>query len=1617
MKNFDFEQLFDNITQSFGDRIYSTNAPRTSTGAKKRKRSRTCRIEELESREMLSVTPLEFDAIRSQYSDLNWGNFESYNIIEVSAYGDENDPKHHAFSEEGLLAAIAQAAQSAENDLIVVRTTASQNRIILDGDALTINHTLAAAGSTTIVSYGIAPLIIDGNNQSQILRTAAGTETVMAGLTLANGRVTGADGGGAIHNSGTLTITESTLTANEAAGTNSFGGGAIYNYGFATLNISNTTISNNTTGASGGGIHNLSNATLNLTNSIVTGNTSTGTAEGAGGGGIYNAQDGILTVLNSTISSNFARSNSGGGIYGAVTLTNSTVSKNTAERHGGGIYSTDTVTLIGSTVSENSAGVYAIYVYRGDGSGIFGTGTITLTDSTVSDNTGYYANNAIYSTGTLTLTNSAVSGDSIFNRRIVGISTTGTVTLENSTVSRNNNDGINGTAASTITVTNSTIFGNTRSGITSAGEITVMSSTISGNGSLDGGTISSGGIVTTNTATSGELTVTNSVISGNYGCGIRTTSGATSGMVTITNSTIAGNFGTTNGRGIYVNGSSLELYNTIVAHNNNGTTANAATSSDIHLQSGGVNGNNNLVGYLSNAPAFTPGVVDGQNDNIVGTDAERADARFMGFQPYTAWTEALWYSWNLRPIGDGANSSPAIDAGDNSFADGLTFDLDGKERISGNSIDMGAYEFGGTIQPPTTPTDLRWTDRVITDTPLNINFQQSVTLTWNTDNHAANTRYEVQWRLWGGTWESLATPVFSNTATVTGLAHSSLYEFRVRAVGSNAVQSGYTDPLEVRTLTRLAAPASIAAESQSGTSLLVNWGQSADASGYRIQYSQNSNFTGASTLDVIGGINTSAEITGLTATTVYFVRVMALGTGDYFDSAYSSTTSRVTGEARLSQPVAAVSEGSNNTSLTVMWNRIAGAASYEIQFATDPEFTNAGTPVSVEQTSAGNVVVHELTGLVTGTEYYIRVVAVSTTAGTSSSLPSVAVTGTPAGASVTTPLDAPVLNETVVVVDATTLRVTWNNIANASSYTIGYAPSTDPANITPITNIPAGTTSWDITGLTTGVTYSIGIVAVGDGINYTDSPQSNIVSGTPIGGVDPPDPGQLTTPTGVTATDVGVTSVSLTWNAVTNAAGYRVEWSTSQTFAQIDGTQNAPQASATIDGLTTGTTYYFRVIAVGDENWTDSNPSATVSATPFEDTPDPNQLPAPTLNTPTTVDVNTVFLTWNRIDNASGYRLEYSTNSTFAAGDVLTMSVAQTAGGTVDVTVRGLERGVTYYYRVIALGSETSEFNDSRPSNVISFATGAPDPMGIGKVKSTSKTSTISSVTLTWTGNARNELFSIVCTTPGVTFNPSTQVQYIYTGNMITGAVISGLEAGKRYRFDVVAMNSQGKSTYQHGSKTVSTKVSVSTKTTKYAAPKGIKADKTRTTLSSVAVSWNPSNSVLPSGSSESYLVEVWSANRKTQVYASDSSNIVFTSATSATITNLAAGTKYTVKVWAVASDGTVSLEGRARVSTAKYAAVKGLCAAPGVNPNSASLTWYPSQFGETNDYEVFRLDGRDEIPVEYTLRIETGIVRADIVGLQEGVRHKFGVRAVMKDETGLVLNRSAIASVSIRLG
>ncbi len=246
-------------------------------------------------------------------------------------------------------------------------------------------------------------------------------------------------GGGIYSFDSTLTVTDSTISDNEAKGSTS-------------LIISNDgELSSSTLGNGGGGICAVGKKSdVTLDKVTVTGNKATSNVStnlGAGGG--IEAQGGSLTVKDSTISNNNARGN-GGGIFSAegnvLDVSGSTIQGNKAD-NGGGIHTGEArdvsktpskATITDTKILENEA------IGSGEGGGVH---VGTRADATLKGCT--VANNKSVSTGggiaaklsTVTLddttveNNQAVNGGGLFH---LGIAVPGSLTLQNGSIIRNN---------------------------------------------------------------------------------------------------------------------------------------------------------------------------------------------------------------------------------------------------------------------------------------------------------------------------------------------------------------------------------------------------------------------------------------------------------------------------------------------------------------------------------------------------------------------------------------------------------------------------------------------------------------------------------------------------------------------------------------------------------------------------------------------------------------------------------------------------------------------------------------------------------------------------------------------------------------------------------------------------------------------------------------------------------------------------------------------------------------------------------------------------------------------------------------------------------------------------
>ena len=189
---------------------------------------------------------------------------------------------------------------------------------------------------------------------------------------------------------------------------------------------------------------------------------------------------------------------------------------------------------------------------------------------------------------------------------------------------------------------------------------------------------------------------------------------------------------------------------------------------------------------------------------------------------------------------------------------------------------------------------------------------------------------------------------------------------------------------------------------------------------------------------------------------------------------------------------------------------------------------------------------------------------------------------------------------------------------------------------------------------------------------------------------------QLASPQNVKAAP-GPGSLAVTWNAVSSATGYKVQWKSGS-----DGYGPERQASGitatnyTIPGLAAGTAYRVRVFATAADH-PDSRPSAEASGTPTEPPA------ARVANVRAIPGVGELAVTWDAVAGAGGYKVQWKSGGE-SYGDTRQRTVAE--GTTTRDVVPGLTPGTAYTVRVIATKADAP---DGPPS---AEATGTPTALG-----------------------------------------------------------------------------------------------------------------------------------------------------------------------------------------------------------------------------------------------------------------------------------------------------------------
>ena len=390
--------------------------------------------------------------------------------------------------------------------------------------------------------------------------------------------------------------------------------------------------------------------------------------------------------------------------------------------------------------------------------------------------------------------------------------------------------------------------------------------------------------------------------------------------------------------------------------------------------------------------------------------------------------------------------------------------------------------------------------------------------------------------------------------------------------------------------------------------------------------------------------------------------------------------------------------------LDVSWSKVEDATGYRVQWRLGPdEEFDASREGIVDD---ADTTAYSITGLTNHVDHTVRVQAFNTAGDsawseTASGTPEPSLPvqlqsdeGASGAADLVGKMDAP----TVTPGDEQ-LVVSWTapSVSGIAAYWLQWDPrDTSDEYMKQLFGSPPATT-WTIANLTNGTQYSVkvrGRTSAQPGYGAF----SDAVTGTPR----PDTPAKPGTPT-ITAGD-GTLSVS--WTAAARATGYKVQWKSGD---QIFGSSRqvrvtgASTTTATITGLTGGTTYTVQVI--GTNTHGDGDESDTATGTPTSAAP--AKPAAPTV----TAGAGTLALSWTAPSAngaaITGYKVQWkSGQQTFG-------SSRQASATSTSHTINGLDIGTTYTVRVQA----TNSVGDSSWSDT---ATGTPTvPIGVTLLPST----------------------------------------------------------------------------------------------------------------------------------------------------------------------------------------------------------------------------------------------------------------------------------------------------------
>ena len=556
----------------------------------------------------------------------------------------------------------------------------------------------------------------------------------------------------------------------------------------------------------------------------------------------------------------------------------------------------------------------------------------------------------------------------------------------------------------------------------------------------------------------------------------------------------------------------------------------------------------------------------------------------------------------------------------------------------------------------------------------------TIVLSWTSVANA--TDYQIQRKSADSditTFTTIVTIADGQTMTYADqscLVNGDTYNYRIAAI-DRRLTSVFSSI--VSATPELLPPANFyAIAGQESTTISLSWSPVHDATGYQIERSSTST----------GVTNFATIVTIVNGQTITYIDTSKLSDGETynykilaFDSRLTSACScTISATPQLTAPTSFNAVlGNENTTVAISWSSVANATGYEIQRSlVSSDATNSVTIATIANGQTTDYI--DKAKIEQGNIYNYKIAAMVSRSRGGFWGPIVSKGPFSSTIAVTIPLMSPAHFKAVPVNEKGSIDLLWSCVTSATRYEIQRSSELNgKENFSTIANILSSQTTayGDTSGLINGETYCYRIEAINSQLR---SAFSSIVTVTP----------QLMTPVSFKAiTGKESASIDLSWSAVLNATGYKIERSsaiTDITNFTVVATISNGQVANYVDRscLVNGEIYNYKIAAI--DYGSTSAFSSIASAKP-------QLMPPADFKAVSGQESAYINLSWSAVLNATGYKIERSSAITGITyfNTIATISDGQT---TTYIDKSGLLNEENYNYRIAAIDSRlTSTFS------------------------------------------------------------------------------------------------------------------------------------------------------------------------------------------------------------------------------------------------------------------------------------------------------------------------------------